>query len=304
MDNKILVVDDSHVTLTTIVGQLKKHGFLVEQANDGIKALEKTEEFHPDIVLLDVMMPNMDGFTVCEKIKQQAAMQNFTPVILVTAYGDIKSKVKGFETGADDYLTKPFDMQELLARVRSMLRIKGLYDQLKFAKEKLETLSITDGLTGIFNHRYLHEKLSVEFERIRRYDGFLSCIMLDLDHFKNVNDTYGHKFGDFVLINFAKIIKNTIREVDFVARYGGEEFTIVLPQTTIDNAEILAEKIRKKVEAYKFEKNGTSIHVTSSLGISTYPHPKIKTVEDLIRTADESLYRAKHKGRNTIVKME
>src|SRR5262245_42363562 len=190
-------------------------GYEVDVAFDGLVALEKIREKAPSLVVLDVMMPKMNGLELCRIIKQSLG-DLFLPVILVTVKGDIDSKVQGLKMGADDYLAKPYNTSELKARVAALLRIKELQDRISAKKRQLEDLSYTDGLTGLYNHRYLQQRLQEEFKRAQRYNDPLSCVMVDVDHFKEVNDALGHPFGDIVLKELSSIYKQCVREHDII----------------------------------------------------------------------------------------
>ncbi len=295
---RILIVDDDASVLLLVREVLDKR-YDVEVARDGIQALEKVRRSPPDLLLLDLMMPKMNGLEVCRIIKAQTP-ENFVPIILVTVKSDVQSKVKGLRLGADDYLTKPFNTLELEARVESMLRIKSLQDKLNERKRELEALSVTDDLTGLFNHRAMQQRLTEEFQRAKRHNEPLSVVMIDADHFKSVNDTHGHLFGDVVLHRLAEIIRDSVREIDIVARYGGEEFLVILPRTHFSGALAVADRIWRCVKEARFTDNTTEHNMTVSLGLSFYPNARVHTVDDLVRCADEALYRAKREGRDRI----
>jgi len=211
----------------------------------------------------------------------------------------------GFDAGADDYLTKPINFSELEARVRSMLRIKRLQDMLEEKNRELERLSISDGLTGLFNHRHILRVLHDEFERAGRAGGPLSVAMLDLDRFKLVNDTYGHQAGDSVLQQVGDILRGTARDVDRLGRYGGEEFLAILPATDTEGAAIFVERVREAVERHSFEIGGDQpISMTISAGVATYPAGGIFNMESIVGRADEALYAAKTGGRNRCVRFD
>jgi diguanylate cyclase (GGDEF)-like protein len=249
----------------------------------------------------------------------------FIPVILMTAR-QAAGKVEGLELGADDYLVKPFDMLELSARVKSMLRLKALQDalleknreldaknreldrankELAQKREELLALSRTDPLTGLCNRRYFEERLHEEFARSKRYGSHLSLVMLDIDHFKRINDTFGHPFGDEVLRGVAHTARAQLREVDLLARYGGEELVALLPETAPEAALRVCERVREAIEALEFEHVGADrdrrlVRCTASLGLASVPSPLLATAEDLLRAADECLYAAKGAGRNRV----
>jgi diguanylate cyclase (GGDEF)-like protein len=216
--------------------------------------------------------------------------------------------VAGLRIGADDFLAKPFADAEIQARAGAMLRIKSLQDQLRTAKAELEKLSVTDGLTGLYNRRHFEERLAEEFRRSQRYSDPVSLIMLDLDHFKDVNDRFGHQFGDRVLRETATLLDDSIRDPDICARYGGEEFAIILPKTHLQGALAVAERIFRQLrqKTYPVEGSGRAaagsaeLRVTASAGLSFFPSKDVTTPELLVRFADDALYRAKREGRDTI----
>ena len=288
---KILVVDDEPDILTFIQISLRQRGYGVILATNGEEAVKLALSEHPDLVLLDVVLPDIDGFEVCRRIKTQS--KTFIPIILVTVKNDLENKVAGMDHGADDYLTKPFVIEELHTRVTSMLRIKRLYDQ-------QEQASVTDALTGVFNRRYLMVRLKEECERVVRYGGQFSCLMIDLDHFKRLNDTYGHTFGDAVLREFAAQTKALLRKSDIVTRYGGEEFVVILPEAAAPEAAATAESIRKALEAKSYVSEGRAASVTCSLGVFTFTRDAAVPVDDVLKRLDDALYDAKKRGRNRV----
>lgn len=305
---KILVVDDIPVNIQLMQKYLSPAGYEILVARNGEEALVQVENGRPDLVLLDVMMPKMDGFETCRILKSNDKTK-YIPIIMVTALNEIEDKVKGIEAGADDFITKPFNKLELLARTKSLLRIKRLHDQLQEkvfqleqAKERLRELAVKDGLTGLYNHRYFKRFLTQEINRANRHKSQVSLIMMDIDHFKNYNDTHGHLAGDEVLRNVAKLMTENIRSIDVAARYGGEEFVIVLPQTNKNAAKIVAEKLRTLVGNQKFQSEDTQPNgkITISMGVATFPE-NATDIEELIHQADQRLYHAKSLGRNCVV---
>jgi len=257
--NKILVVDDVAVNVQLLTTYLTSVGYDVFTARDGQEALDKVSETQPDLILLDVMMPKLNGFEVCDRLKSDPTTK-IIPVIMVTALNEIEDKIKATEAGADDFVSKPFNKLELLTRVKSLLRIKQLHDELRAkvreleqARERLRQLAITDGLTGLYNHRYLKEHLEQELLRANRHQSRVSVVMLDIDHFKKFNDTFGHPAGDTILRTLARLLRDNIRKIDIAARYGGEEFFLVLVETNKTAAVQAAEKVRRLVEAHQFD---------------------------------------------------
>ncbi len=307
----ILVVDDNRTNVNMVIQGLQSnfdYDFLT--AYDGAEGLSKINRHKPDIIVMDVEMPKMGGYDVCRIIKSSNKF-DFMPVILMTAREDMESKIAGLELGADDYLIKPVNMLELAAKLKSMLRLKFLQDQLKernnqleSLNEKLQQMSITDSLTGIYNRRYFYQRLSVEFARAQRYQLPLTCIMMDLDHFKSINDNYGHPFGDLVLQGTSVILKDSVRKIDLLARYGGEEMIMVLPETTVEGGFTVAERIRKSLSEKEFSDDNSIVHVTASFGTSTFPYQGVDSYEEMIKLADKALYNAKESGRNQVRQYE
>lgn len=467
--HKILVVDDDLVSRNIVKDILSSENYEVLEASNGNEAMRKAVVANPDLILLDLIMPGVDGFEVCRRLRTELDTVA-VPIIIFSSKAEKEDILKGLEVGANDYILKPVEPFELRARIKAHLRLKGLYDdanaekkdlvtlleisqavsstlhsneilytivkrvaeiievarcsivkigkkdgigyvvttyenpniknlpieldkypeikraldvkgtviiddifndplmvdvrdnlkKLNFSsllvipimvreevvgtlflrtsrKEKsftprevklcqiianlagnalanahmfestelanleLEKLAITDGLTGAFNHRHFRARLDDEFNRAKRYNSPLSCIMLDIDYFKSINDAFGHKQGDIVLKEITDVIKNNARKTDVVARYGGEEFVVLLPQTDRDGAFIQAERIRTAVKGYRCSEQDRCIMVTISLGVSTFPSPDINKADDLVGMADNALYKAKNNGRDKTV---
>jgi two-component system, cell cycle response regulator len=305
---RILVVDDHPDNVEIINARLSSRGFQIETASNGEEALAIVQERPPQLILLDVMMPLMDGYEVSRRIKNDETLP-YIPIILVTARDSTQDKVEGLDAGADDYITKPINFPELEARVRSMLRIKRLQDELDQKNRELEDvnkrlrkLSITDGLTELFNHRHVHELLHEEFERTKRSGEAMAVAMLDLDRFKQVNDTYGHPTGDVILYETARILRETAREIDMVGRYGGEEFIAILPGSDEEAAANFAERVRNAVVEHTFRDGDTEVQMTLSAGVASFPSPDCDHPDLLIKRADEALYQAKDGGRNRVIR--
>jgi diguanylate cyclase (GGDEF)-like protein len=303
--SKILVVDDSPTQLDWLVQVLAKEGYAVATAADGKDAIRKVRSDPPDLVLLDMILPDLDGLEVLRIVKARPDDQ-FIPVIILSVKADLDTKVAGLRIGADDFLAKPFAEAEILARCAAMLRIKHLQEKLRETQRKLEEQTVTDALTGLKNRRFFDERLHEEFRRAQRYGDFLSLIMLDLDHFKDVNDRCGHQAGDSVLREAAALIRSSIRDPDICARYGGEEFAVILPKTHMQGALTVAERVWRALGAREYALAGgasataTKVQVTASLGVAFYPSKDISSGELLLRFADQALYQAKQAGRNTI----
>jgi len=293
----VVVADDDRVMREHICTILRANGYRPEPAADGQEAVDLVARGGVDLVLLDVMMPRLSGIDACRIIKGMAT-EAFTPVLLVTVKTDTQSRVEGLKIGADDYVPKPFEQRELLARMESMLRIKRLNDHLVSMRQKLERLSIYDELTGAYNYRYLHTRLAEEFKRAERYHEPLSCAVVDVDHLKLHNEEGGEAQGDMIIKVVAEIVRKCVRGVDVVARYGGEEFLVMLPSTHLPNSIAVADRIWREVRARTFisERTSNPFHVAVTIGVALYPSPDVKTKSGLLRAADAALSHAKREG--------
>ncbi|TPV92947.1 MAG: diguanylate cyclase [Myxococcales bacterium FL481] len=296
---RILVAEDEPRTREFVATVLRRHGLNVDAVEDGQEAIARATRGDIDLVILDAVMPRLGGFEACRMIKAATA-GGFLPIILVTVKNDTSSRVAGLHLGADDYIGKPFDERELMARVSSLLRVKRLHDELAAAKRSLEELAVRDELTGLHNYRYLRTRADDEFKRATRYHDPLTCIMIDIDHFKLVNDAHGHAIGDRVLVEVARRLQTGVREVDVLARYGGEEFLLLLPSTPHDGGLLVAQRLRQSVAATPVSTDGQQINVTVSCGVANVPHSSLVTKEALLKAADMALYRAKAEGRNRV----
>ena len=307
---KILIVDDHEDNIELLRARLAARGYRIDTAMDGEQALACVAREAPDLILLDVMMPRIDGFEVVRRLKADRNLP-FIPIILQTALDSTEHKVEGLDAGADDYITKPINFAELEARVKSMLRIKALQDaleererELSEANRRLLVMAQTDSLTGLDNRRHVEQRLEEMFEHSRRLNEPLAVVLCDLDRFKSVNDTYGHQVGDLVLKQFARILKQEAREIDRVGRYGGEEFILLLPGTVLDAAVTFAERARKAVEAHTFSFESGSLQRTMSCGVAAWPHPRVMDCDALVKAADDALYVAKETGRNRVIRFD
>jgi diguanylate cyclase (GGDEF)-like protein len=287
----VLVAEDDPDIRGLIAHRLRGAGCDVVTAHDGISALALARSAEPDLLLLDVTMPGLDGFAVCREVQNQGPLAPV--VIFLTAHGNTFSRVTGLEAGAVDYVVKPFEGAELLARVRAALRTKALQDQL--AAE-----AATDPLTGLLNRRQLDLRLAETVALAHRHGRPVSALLIDLDHFKRVNDCYGHLAGDQVLRDVSARVRGTCRISDLIARYGGEEFVVVLPETDSAGAVAAAEKIRWAISARPivFETGGR-LRVSASIGAAQL-QPESGTPEQLIAAADSALYDAKERGRDQV----
>ncbi len=302
MEPTLLIIDDSPTSRSEIRQILRQGGICREfhEAADGISGLKMALAQSVDLILCDLEMPGMDGFKFLAMKNSREELRD-VPVIILTSHEKQETKIRGLEQGASDYLTKPFDSGELIARVRVQLKIKNLQDELRKSNELLRQLAVTDPLTQLANRRSLMETLGREFERAKRLQSSLGVIMVDIDHFKRVNDTFGHQDGDRVLISVGQLLARQLRPYDMAARYGGEEFALILPDANGRSAGQVAERLRSLISELTFGGTLSRLKVTASFGIAALPSSRIHSLDDLIREADEALYRAKREGRNRVV---
>ena len=291
--NRVLVIDDSDPIHKLVVARLKPEGLEVTGERDGQAGIDRAIADPPDLILLDVDMPDLDGFEVCKKLKEHPSTRD-VPIIFLTGTTSTDSKVRGLDLGAVDYVTKPFDQVELRARVRAALRTKRLQDI-------LEQQSFLDGLTGLWNRAYLDRRLESELNVARRYGRPLGLVLADIDNFKSFNDRFGHLFGDVVLQGVAESLRAQARRSDIVARYGGEEFAVLLTESDLRAGIFVSERVRASIETRRFEARGESVGVTASVGIACTKDLQGEiNAENLINAADIALYAAKDAGKNCV----
>lgn len=297
---EILIAEDDPTSRQILTALLSKWGYKVRAAYDGAQAwgeLHGTEP--PRIAILDWMMPEMDGVEICRRLRQEEpGRPHYTYILLLTARGAKEDLVQGMEAGADDYLVKPFDPQELKVRVRAGLRIVELEAQLQAAQEELRRQSMTDPLTGILNRRAVLERLEEEISRAGREGTALGLGIMDIDHFKAVNDTLGHLGGDDVLREAARRVRASLRTYDVFGRIGGEEFLIVLPGTDLSSLKSVAERLRRAISESPMITRKGSIRITASFGVTVWKGPE--GLDSLMERADRALYMAKEKGRDRV----
>lgn len=286
----VLIEDDPNISLM-LARVLERQGWSVRAASSiaGAREVFRTTEW--DLALLDRGLPDGDGIELCAELRAKASHGY---ILMLTGESSGEAKLEGFQRGADDYVTKPFQIDELMARIRAGLRIVELQKALMASNRRLEDLSLTDGLTNLRNRRAFDEEMVIRFEEVRRYQRPLSVAVIDVDHFKSVNDDHGHDTGDCVLRNLARVIERETRGTDFVARYGGEEFAVILPETQLADAILVADKLRGAVA------NAGVHNTTISIGVAAVPHSEMTSATELVRAADLALYRAKKNGRNRV----
>lgn len=322
----VLVVDDSTFNLNMLADVVDGSGHKLVLAKSGKQAFKCIELEKPDLILLDVVMPEMDGYHVCSHLKQDPKLKDI-PIIFLTSRSHPEDIVKGFEVGGVDYITKPFNKVELTARINTHLSMKKAHDHIKRVNErlrqtleelheatlvikrknllleecnkKLEIASRVDVLTGLYNRRHIVEKIQEEIQRIKRSKSIFSLVLADIDYFKKVNDTYGHDCGDEVLRSVADCLRASVREQDVVARWGGEEFLIFLPDTEADGARILAERIRRNLTAKVTQCGRAAIETTMTFGVAEIRNNE--DIDDVIKRADNALYAGKKNGRNCVI---
>lgn len=292
MGKRVLIADDSKLNILMITDILQNEGYEVFSVMSGLEVLDVAQSLKPDIILLDVIMPGMDGFAVCSELKCNHDLKNI-PVIMVTARTEAKYLKTALEIGAFDYIRKPVDSIEVIARIQSAIRYKEYQD-------KLEEMAMKDGLTGLYNHALLIDLLAKEHSKQARLKGNLAFIMLDIDYFKKVNDTYGHLKGNEVIKGVADIMLASIRDSDVAGRYGGEEFGLILPEVALDKVTAVCERIRRRVALQSFSLDGETINITISIGVCFKPGNVDMPYDEMVKRADDALYKAKHSGRNNV----
>ncbi len=302
--SSVLIVDDNSKNLQVLADILGGEHYKVALAKDGGKALTFVRKRRPDLILLDIMMPHLDGFEVCKQLKADTETRDI-PVIFISALTDTQDKLRGFRAGGVDYVTKPFQKEEVLARVKTHLELKRSQEALKTAYfklhkayEELEIAARTDSLTQLSNRRDMMDKIKYEKKKTDRSSKPFALILADIDNFKNFNDQYGHDCGDYVLVTVSEIIRNRVRRQDTAARWGGEEFLLLLPETEVEGAKTLAASIQQALAEQTMRYDQDQFQVTLTLGISICHGGT--DIDHCIKAADEALYDGKRAGKNRI----
>ncbi len=297
MSARILVADDSKVVRAMLRHHLELRGFSVAEAVDGGDAVRLSRVVRPDVILLDVMMPVLDGYGALQALRADPEMRD-VPVVFLTARASTEDVVEGLRLGAHDYLAKPFVPSELIARISAALRVKQLQDELRQRNRELERVTRTDALTGLFNRRHLEERLAEMVSGARRSGRPIGVLMLDLDRFKAINDSAGHAAGDLVLRAVADRLRAEVRREDVAGRWGGEEFVVLLDPANVRDAAVVADRICSRIAGDPIAvEGGEAVRVTASIGCAV----GMEAGEELLHRADAALYRAKAEGRNRVV---
>jgi len=286
----ICVIEDDDSQRRLLVEQLRRAGHTVCEAEDGPQGIHSIYADRPRIVLCDLVLPNLDGIQICRQVRADPTLDG-TYIIVLTAHSKSGIKKKALNAGADDYVAKPFDLDEIKARIRNGMRFHRL-------QERLHRAALTDGLTGLWNYSQFRQFIEREFQRTRRYGGVASLLMLDLDHFKTVNDNHGHEVGNQVLKLTARLLQSVVRETDIVARYGGEEFAVICPATDLDAAAELAERIRYALPRRVRLSDHPKLTIHASIGVATTKDGRADSMAALINLCDQALYHGKRSGRN------
>lgn len=296
MDAHILIVDDDSAIRTAMQEFVEMSGFTCQTAASAEAALDLLRDGCFDVVITDIMLPGMDGLDLTDRIKNNHNID----VIVMTGYSGDYSYEEAVSKGASDFVFKPVRFEELLLRLRRVLKERRLTQERIDMLEKLKRLSITDGLTQLYNSRYFYNQLKLEIDRTTRYQRPLSLLLMDIDNFKDYNDNYGHLEGDRVLVRLGQVIRSCLRKMDSAYRYGGEEFTVILPETEGGEAATVAERIRAAVQADRYHPKGDDqpISITISIGVTEYHRPE--EIALFVQRADRAMYQSKQAGRNRV----
>ena len=282
---KILLVDDENDMRNLVAMRLEDNGYKVLPASGGTDALRMLKDEVPDLVLLDIVMPDMDGIEVCRQIKKMKYMAT-VPIIFFSARNSIEDKIAGLKEGVHDYITKPFDARELLARIDAVIKVA----------EQNKKILLRDELTGLYNYNFFKEQFSHYFNIAKRYGRTFSLLISDIDNFKEINDRYGHLCGNAVLEAVANKLKGMLRSADVITRYGGDEFAIILPETDASKINVVAGRLRSAFENFQIDWKNLKIIVSMSIGVSTYS-TAVSSAEGLFNIADKNMYADKKSGR-------
>ena len=296
----ILLVESVDLLAEKLAARLSAAGHEIQRATSSAEALERSREQGLDLLMVSLHLAGEDGLRLCSRFRSQDETRH-VPILLILEEDDLEQLAKGLELGVTDYLIRPIDQNELLARTRTQIRRRRYHDKLREMLDKSVSFAYTDALTGVYNRRYMNAHLDRKIMEISDTQKPLSVVLFDIDHFKQVNDNYGHAGGDEVLKTLAERVGSSIRDFDLLARYGGEEFVVIMPSTPAEVAAMVAERLRQRLEAQAFEVSGHDqpLPITASLGVATTTDP-METADNLLARADAALYAAKRGGRNRV----
>jgi len=297
---KVLIAEDDKVSCKVLEKNIKNWGYKVAITSNGQQAWKIFQKDEIPLAILDWVMPKIDGLELCQKVRE-LNKDNYTYIILLTSKDRQEDILQGFRAGADDYIVKPFDALELRARLQTGKRIVDLQNQLIHSKKKLEELARQDSLTKLWNRAAIIQLLQEEMDRSRREKKPVATIIIDIDYFKNINDTYGHLVGDTVLLEVTSLMKKKVRSYDRIGRYGGDELLVVLPNCRLNQAQDIAERLRLAVSHKKIKTEMGILDVTLSLGGFSSERQSAISAEDMIKASDSALYQAKRNGRNCVI---
>ena len=300
MEEKVLLVDDSRQARVALKDALKDVFSTFIEAEDGIAAIKAFVEEKPGFIITDIEMPSINGYRFISTIRNMEDGKD-VPIILISGTKDsLKKKLTGFNLGASDFVLKPFEGEELLARVKSLLKMRNLMEELREKNALLERLSVTDELTGLHNRRHFFEAVKEQMALGLRHGFKMACLLLDIDYFKRINDTYGHVAGDEVLRKLGELLFSCKREGEILARFGGEEFIMCLFNTDSARSRLAAERFRRLVAEHDFSSISPGLKITVSIGLALFPQDRAASIDDLIRTADKAMYASKTAGRDRV----
>jgi len=294
----ILIVDDVDTNLR-ILKELLGHKYNIISSLVSTEVMELVLKYNPDLVLLDIMMPECNGYEVCKKLKSHHKTKDI-PIMFITVRTDEDSIEKAYSVGGIDFISKPFKPKELMMRISTQLKLKKLIEDLENSKKQLKNLASTDSLTKLYNRRYCMDSSKYIIEDAKLNHKDISVMMLDIDGFKDINDTYGHIGGDKVLVEIAQNIKESVKDIGIVCRYGGEEFVVILPDIDITKAFDIAKKLNKNIENLQINFENKIISLTISIGISDIKIDNEDTIDNALKRADEALYKVKNSGKNGV----
>lgn len=305
MTDKVLLVDDSQQARVSIKEALNGIFSVFVEADDGLSAIKAFVEEKPGFIITDIEMPSINGYRFISTIRNMEDGRDVPIIMLSGTKNSLKKKLTGFNLGASDFLIKPFENEELVARVKSLVRMRNLMDELKEKNALLEKLAVTDELTGLHNRRHFFEALREQLALGLRHNFKIACLLIDIDHFKKINDTYGHMAGDDVLRKIGSLLASCKREGELLARFGGEEFIICLFNTDSDSATLAAERFRNLIKSHSFSSAlYPALSITVSIGLAIYPQGAVVSIDELIKAADDALYKSKTGGRDTVTLYE